>query len=40
MRKIYISDITLREEGKPTGYNLSFKEKIEVAKTLDKLNFF
>lgn len=38
MKKINIADITLREEGKPNGYSLSFKEKIEVAKTLDKLN--
>ncbi len=34
--EIKISDITLREEGKT--YTLSFKEKIEIAKTLDKLN--
>ncbi len=38
MTNIAISDITLREEGKQGGYSLSFKEKIEVAKTLDKLN--
>ena len=38
MKKIYIADITLRESGKPNGYTLSFKEKIEIAKTLDKLN--
>lgn len=36
MKEIYISDITLREEGK--GYSLSFKEKVEVAKLLNKLN--
>ncbi len=35
MREIKISDITLREENK---YNLSFKEKIEIAKLLNKLN--
>ncbi len=38
MTQIDISDITLREEGKQGGYSLSFKEKIEIAKTLDKLN--
>ncbi len=38
MTEIAISDITLREEGKQGGYTLSFKEKIEIAKTLDKLN--
>ncbi len=38
MTEIAISDITLREEGKQGGYNLSFKEKIEIAKTLDKLS--
>ncbi len=36
MKEIRISDITLREEGK--GYALSFKEKIEIAKILDRLN--
>ena len=36
MKSILISDITLRESGKPNGYTLSFKEKIEIAKTLDK----
>ncbi len=38
MTQIAISDITLREDGKQGGYSLSFKEKIEIAKTLDKLN--
>ncbi len=36
MKEITVSDITLREEGK--SYTLSFKEKIEIAKILDKLN--
>ncbi len=36
MKEIIISDITLREEGK--GYTLSFKEKVEIAKLLNKLN--
>ena len=35
MMNIKVADITLREEGK--NYSLSFKEKIEVAKILDKL---
>lgn len=38
MKQIAISDITLREDGKQGGYSLSFKEKIEITKTLDKLN--
>lgn len=37
MIKISVSDITLREEVKTNGYTLSFKEKIEIAKLLDKL---
>lgn len=37
MRNIKISDITLRDNGKSGGYTLSFKEKIETAKILDKL---
>lgn len=36
MKEITVSDITLREEGKL--YSLSFKEKIEIAKILDRLN--
>ncbi len=38
MVEIAIADITLREEGAVGGHALSFKEKIEIAKTLDKLN--
>lgn len=38
MNEISVADITLREEGKPHTYTLSFKEKIEIAKTLDRLN--
>ncbi len=38
MINISVSDITLREEGKINGYTLSFKEKIEIAKLLDKLS--
>ncbi len=36
MKNIYISDITLREDAKNSS--LSFKEKIQIAKQLDKLN--
>ncbi len=36
MKKIAIADITLREEGRENS--LSFKQKIEIARILDKLN--
>ncbi|MCL1829538.1 MAG: hypothetical protein FWG32_08635 [Oscillospiraceae bacterium] len=36
MRKIKISDITLREEANSSCFSLNFKEKIELAKELDK----
>lgn len=39
MRKIHISDITLRECAHSTEHALSFKEKIEIAKLMDKLHF-
>ena len=35
MKKIRISDMTMKQEAE--GFNLSFKEKIELAKLLDKL---
>ena len=38
MKSINISDITLREEAKSNSVAFSFKEKIEIAKQLDKLN--
>lgn len=38
MSNIYISDITLREAAKMENVSLSFKEKIEIAKQLDRLN--
>ena len=38
MQKVKISDITLRENSIKKGTNLGFKEKIEIAKKLDKLN--
>jgi len=38
MSQIYISDITLREESKRDDLNFSFKEKLEIAKQLDRLH--
>ncbi len=37
MNKIAITDITVKQSGKANGYTLSFREKIELAKLLDKL---
>ena len=37
MRKIWISDITMKQPGRSGGYTLSFREKIEISKQLDKL---
>ena len=37
MKKIMIADITLREEAGASKFSLSFKEKIELIKELDKL---
>jgi len=37
MRNIWISDITIGQSGTAGGYTLSFREKIELAKLLDKL---
>lgn len=37
MRKLFITDITMREAGRQGGNSLSFKEKLEVAKRLDEL---
>lgn len=39
MRKIHVSDITLRECANSADHSLSFKEKIEMAKLMDKLHF-
>ena len=36
MKEVAVADITLREEGKE--HSFSFKEKIEIAKILDRLN--
>lgn len=38
MKKVSVSDVTLREGTSHKGATLSFKEKIEIAKLLDKLN--
>ena len=38
MKQVRISDVTLREGATHKGATLSFKEKIEIAKLLDKLN--
>lgn len=38
MRKIHVSDITLRECAHSAEHSLSFKEKIEMAKLMDKLH--
>ncbi len=39
MRKIRVSDITLRECANSKEHSLSFKEKIEMAKLMDKLHY-
>ena len=38
MRQISITDVTIRQAGKAAGYTRSFREKIELAKLLDRLN--
>ena len=37
MKRIQIADVTLHEEAKSMHFSLSFKEKIELAKELDKM---
>ena len=37
MKHISVTDTTIRQAGKATGYTLSFREKIELAKLLDLL---
>ena len=37
MRNIKISDVTMKQTGKAAGFSLSFREKIELAKLLDRL---
>lgn len=39
MRKIQVTDITLRECAGSNEHSLSFKEKIEMAKLMDKLHY-
>ena len=38
MRKVILSDVTLRESESSANHSLSFKEKIEIAKQMDKLH--
>lgn len=38
MEKLSIADITLKQAAKSADYALSFREKIEIAKLLDKVN--
>lgn len=38
MEKLSIADITLKQAAKSSDYSLSFREKIEIAKLLDKIN--
>ena len=38
MEKLSIADITLKQSSKSADYALSFREKIEIAKLLDKAN--
>ncbi len=38
MEKLSIADITLKQAAKNSDYTLSFREKIEIAKLLDKVN--
>lgn len=37
MRRIIMTDVTIKQSGKAAGYQLSFREKIELAKLLDRL---
>ncbi|MBQ4348802.1 MAG: hypothetical protein IJC79_04205 [Clostridia bacterium] len=38
MQKLTVSDITLKQSAKSTDYTLSFREKIEIAKLLNKIH--
>ncbi len=38
MRNISISDVTMKQSAQEGGFSLSFREKIELAKLLDRLN--
>ena len=37
MKRISVSDVTMKQAGKQAGFSLSFREKIELGKLLDKL---
>ena len=37
MKKVSISDVTMKQGGKACDFDLTFKEKLEVAKLLDRL---
>ncbi len=37
MKQISVTDVTIKQSGKNAGYVLSFREKIELAKLLDRL---
>ena len=37
MRTVKISDTTMKQSGRQVDFSLSFKEKIELAKLLDRL---
>ena len=38
MQKVYLSDVTMKLADEAAGFSLSFREKIELAKLLDRLN--
>ena len=38
MQNVYLSDITMKLADSSAGFSLSFREKIELAKLLDRLN--
>lgn len=37
MNEVKISDVTMKQSGRGTDFSLSFKEKIELSKLLDRL---
>jgi isopropylmalate/homocitrate/citramalate synthase len=40
MKNLFISDVTLRQESKRTEAILSFREKLEIARSLDRLRLY
>lgn len=40
MENLFLSDVTLRQEGKRTEAALSFREKLEIARALDRLRLY